>query len=194
MILKTLISMLRCVWLGFELNSAGKWISRVRFEYPCCKRSLTFHCLCSFLTVSCRFCCSCSGSISVSSSQAFRKALRTLWSSCPKNSCRTFKRNVMKSFQLWHFSEYISFWRPNKVQTLLLAYLPSTRIDGWVWFLTVCFFRRSSGFPLSVMEMRAIFRTFSSSTRDSSNLFFRLLFASTCLFHSVVSFTMPLLR
>ncbi len=33
MILKTLISMLRCVWSGLELNSAGKWISRDRFEY-----------------------------------------------------------------------------------------------------------------------------------------------------------------
>ncbi len=35
MTLKTLISMLRCVWSGLGLNSAGKWISRARFEYPC---------------------------------------------------------------------------------------------------------------------------------------------------------------
>ncbi len=34
MILKTLISMLRCVWLKLELNSAGKWISWARFEDP----------------------------------------------------------------------------------------------------------------------------------------------------------------
>ncbi len=33
MILKTLSSILRCVWLGLELNSAGKWISRARLEY-----------------------------------------------------------------------------------------------------------------------------------------------------------------
>ncbi len=33
--LKTLISMLMCVWLGLELNSAGKWISRARFDDPC---------------------------------------------------------------------------------------------------------------------------------------------------------------
>ncbi len=32
MILKTLISMLRCVWLGLEVNSAGM----VRFEDACC--------------------------------------------------------------------------------------------------------------------------------------------------------------
>ncbi len=35
MILKTLISMLRCAWLGLELNSAGKWILRARFEDHC---------------------------------------------------------------------------------------------------------------------------------------------------------------
>ncbi len=34
MILKTLISMLRCVWLRLELNSAGKCISWARFEDP----------------------------------------------------------------------------------------------------------------------------------------------------------------
>ncbi len=34
MILKTFISMLRCVWLGLELNSAGKWISRARLGHP----------------------------------------------------------------------------------------------------------------------------------------------------------------
>ncbi len=42
MILKILISMLRCVWLGLELNSAGKWISRARFEYPWCSISSSF--------------------------------------------------------------------------------------------------------------------------------------------------------
>lgn len=53
------------------------------------KRSwLTFHCLWSFLTASCRPCCSCSGRMSVSSSQAFRKALSTRWSSWLKNSWR----------------------------------------------------------------------------------------------------------
>ncbi len=35
MILKTLISMLRCVWSGLELNSSGKWISQAIFEYHC---------------------------------------------------------------------------------------------------------------------------------------------------------------
>ncbi len=34
MILKTLISILWCVWLGLELNSTGKWISRAKFEDP----------------------------------------------------------------------------------------------------------------------------------------------------------------
>ncbi len=38
MILKTSISMLRCVWLGSELNSAGKWISW-GFEDPWSKDS-----------------------------------------------------------------------------------------------------------------------------------------------------------
>ncbi len=35
MILKTLISMLRCVWSELELNSAEKWILWTRLEYPC---------------------------------------------------------------------------------------------------------------------------------------------------------------
>ncbi len=34
-----LISMLRCVWFKLQLNSAGKGISRARFEYHCCKWS-----------------------------------------------------------------------------------------------------------------------------------------------------------
>jgi len=34
-ILKTLISLLRCVWLRLELNSAGQWPSRTEFEKPC---------------------------------------------------------------------------------------------------------------------------------------------------------------
>ncbi len=46
MILKTLISMLRCVWLGLELNSAGKWISRARFQHP-------WSMVCSFQRVAC---------------------------------------------------------------------------------------------------------------------------------------------
>ncbi len=37
MILKTLISKLRCVWLGLQLISAGKWISRARLEDPWAK-------------------------------------------------------------------------------------------------------------------------------------------------------------
>lgn len=94
-----------------------------------CKCSLTFHCLCSFLTVSCRFCCSCSGRISVSSSQALRKALRTLWSSCPKNSWRKFKRNI--KCHLWNFSAHFLL-ETKSIQTLLSAYLPSTRKDCFI--------------------------------------------------------------
>jgi len=33
-IMKTLISWFSCVWLGSELNSAGKWILRARFAHP----------------------------------------------------------------------------------------------------------------------------------------------------------------
>ncbi len=40
MILKTLISMLRSVWYGLELNSAGKWISRARFEDHWCRETI----------------------------------------------------------------------------------------------------------------------------------------------------------
>ncbi len=36
MILKTMISILSCVWLGLELNSAGKGISRARLKYRWC--------------------------------------------------------------------------------------------------------------------------------------------------------------
>ncbi len=35
MILKTLISFFRCVWLGLELNSAGHRPSRTEVAYPC---------------------------------------------------------------------------------------------------------------------------------------------------------------
>lgn len=44
-------------------------------------KALTFQCLCSFLTVSCSDCCSCSGKMSVSSSQALRNVFKTRWSS-----------------------------------------------------------------------------------------------------------------
>lgn len=138
------------------------------------KEYLTFHCLCSFLTVSCRFCCSCTGKMSVSSSQAFRNALSTLWSSCPKNSCGIANK-PKKTQHIQH--------------TELFIYLMNT-IFCSRFLLTVCFLSRSSGFPLSVIELRAILRTFSSSDRDSSNRFSRLLLASTCFFHSVVSFIM----
>ncbi len=43
MILKTLISMLKCLWLGLELKSAGKWISQARFEDPLHRRTIEFH-------------------------------------------------------------------------------------------------------------------------------------------------------
>lgn len=44
-------------------------------------KARTFQCLCSFLTVSCSDCCSCSGKMSVSSSQALRNVFKTRWSS-----------------------------------------------------------------------------------------------------------------
>ncbi len=40
-ILKTVISWLRCVWLGLELNSAGQWVPRSRVE-DICATILTF--------------------------------------------------------------------------------------------------------------------------------------------------------
>ncbi len=40
MILKTLISFFRCVWLGLELNFAGHWPSRTEVAYPCGMGSL----------------------------------------------------------------------------------------------------------------------------------------------------------
>lgn len=69
-------------------------------DFLCSHNStLTFHCLCSFRTASCRPCCSCSGRMSVSSSQAFRKALRTLWSSWLKNSYHTERKHCQDSVQ-----------------------------------------------------------------------------------------------
>jgi len=38
-ILKTLISLLRCVWSGLELNFAGQRPCRTDFEKPCCRES-----------------------------------------------------------------------------------------------------------------------------------------------------------
>lgn len=48
---------------------------------------LTFQCLWSLRTVSCRPCCSSCGRMSVSSSHAFKNTLRSRWSSWLKKSC-----------------------------------------------------------------------------------------------------------
>ncbi len=39
-ILKTLISLFRCVWLGLELNSVGQRLSRTKLAFPCPRSAL----------------------------------------------------------------------------------------------------------------------------------------------------------